>query len=100
MAMASLAETRDNDTGFHIRRTQHYVKRLAEQFQVDHLGSLPLNLSIREQADAGRPTVVAEPEGEIAALYRQVARTVAVKIAQKAKDFSAKFPTITVSKGT
>ena len=75
-------------------------KRLAEQFQVDHLGSLPLNLSIREQADAGRPTVVAEPEGEIAALYRQVARTVAVKIAQKAKDFSAKFPTITVSKGT
>jgi ATP-binding protein involved in chromosome partitioning len=75
-------------------------RRLAEQFKVDHLGSLPLNLSIREQADAGRPTVVAEPEGEIAALYRQVARTVAVKIAQKAKDFSAKFPTITVSKGT
>jgi ATP-binding protein involved in chromosome partitioning len=75
-------------------------RRLAEQFQVDHLGSLPLNLSIREQADAGRPTVVAEPDGEIAALYRKVARTVAVKIAQKAKDFSAKFPTITVSKGT
>ena len=75
-------------------------KRMAEQFKVDHLGSLPLNLSIRRQADEGCPTVVADPEGEIAALYKTVARTVAVKIAQKAKDFSAKFPTITVSKGT
>ncbi|MFN9281938.1 MAG: iron-sulfur cluster carrier protein ApbC, partial [Betaproteobacteria bacterium] len=44
--------------------------------------------------------VVADPDGEIAALYKTVARTVAVKIAQRAKDFSAKFPTITVSKGT
>ena len=75
-------------------------KRMAEQFKVDHLGSLPLNLSIRRQADEGCPTVVADPEGEIATLYKTVARTVAVKIAQKAKDFSAKFPTITVSKGT
>ena len=75
-------------------------KRMAEQFKVDHLGSLPLNLSIRQQADEGRPTVVADPDGEIAALYKTVARTVAVKIAQKAKDFSSKFPTITVSKGT
>ena len=75
-------------------------KRMAEQFKVDHLGSLPLNLSIRQQADEGRPTVVADPDGEIAALYKTVARTVAVKIAQRAKDFSSKFPTITVSKGT
>ena len=75
-------------------------KRMAEQFKVDHLGSLPLNLSIRQQADEGRPTVVADPDGEIASLYKAVARTVAVKIAQRAKDFSAKFPTITVSKGT
>jgi ATP-binding protein involved in chromosome partitioning len=75
-------------------------KRMAEQFKVDHLGSLPLNLSIRQQSDEGRPTVVADPDGEIAALYKTVARTVAVKIAQRAKDFSSKFPTITVSKGT
>ncbi len=75
-------------------------RRMAEQFKVDHLGSLPLNLSIRQQADEGRPTVVADPDGEIAALYKSVARTVTVKIAQKAKDFSAKFPSITVSKGT
>jgi ATP-binding protein involved in chromosome partitioning len=76
------------------------AKKMAAQFGVDVLGALPLNLSIREQADSGRPSVVAEPDGEIAALYKAVARTVAVKVAGKAKDFSAKFPTITVSKDT
>jgi ATP-binding protein involved in chromosome partitioning len=76
------------------------ARKMAAQFGVDVLGALPLNLSIREQADSGRPSVVAEPDGEIAALYKAVARTVAVKVAGKAKDFSAKFPTITVSKDT
>ncbi|NDY92236.1 iron-sulfur cluster carrier protein ApbC [Ideonella livida] len=75
-------------------------KRMAEQYGMDFLGALPLNLSIRQQADAGRPTVVAEPDSEIAALYKAVARQVAVKVAQRAKDFSSKFPTITVSKNT
>jgi ATP-binding protein involved in chromosome partitioning len=75
-------------------------RRMAEQYQVPYLGALPLNLSIREQADSGRPTVVADPDGEIAQIYKAVARRVAVAVAQKAKDFSAKFPTITVSKNT
>ncbi len=75
-------------------------KRMASEYGVDYLGGLPLTMAIREQADAGRPTVVADPEGEVAGLYKAVARQVAVKIAAKAKDFSAKFPTITVSKGT
>ena len=75
-------------------------KTMATQYGVDYLGALPLNLSIRVQADAGRPTVVSEPDGEIAGIYKQVARQVAVKVAQRAKDFSSKFPTITVSKST
>src|SRR5690348_12378332 len=75
-------------------------KRLAAEYKVDYLGALPLNLSIRVQADSGRPTVVSDPEGEIAAIYKRVARRVAVKIAERAKDFSAKFPTISVSKDT
>ena len=75
-------------------------KKMAAEYSVDYLGALPLNMSIREQADNGRPTVVADPDGEIAGIYKTVARTVAVKIAQKAKDFSAKFPTISVSKAT
>ncbi|HEY1089853.1 MAG TPA: iron-sulfur cluster carrier protein ApbC [Burkholderiaceae bacterium] len=75
-------------------------RKMAAQFKVDYLAGLPLALSIREQADAGQPSVVAEPEGEIAALYKTLARRVAVKIASQAKDYSAKFPTITVSKAT
>jgi ATP-binding protein involved in chromosome partitioning len=75
-------------------------KRMAEQYKVDYLGALPLNLSIREQTDSGHPSVVAEPDGEIAQIYKAVARRVAVAIAFKARDFSAKFPTITVSKNT
>jgi ATP-binding protein involved in chromosome partitioning len=73
-------------------------KRMAEQYGVAHLGSLPLALSIREQADSGTPTVAAEPVGEIAGLYKAVAQRMALAIAQKARDYSARFPTITVSK--
>ncbi len=75
-------------------------KKMAAEYGVDYLGALPLSLSIREQADAGRPSVVSDPDGEIAGLYKAVARQVAVKVAQKAKDFSAKFPTISISKTT
>ena len=75
-------------------------KRMAAEYGVDYLGALPLDLGIREQADAGRPTVISDADGEIAAIYKTVARQVAVKIAQKAKDFSAKFPTISISKTT
>lgn len=73
-------------------------RRMAQEYGVDHLGALPLKLAIREQADSGRPTVVAAPDSEEAGLYRAVARRVAVTVAARAKDFSARFPTITVSK--
>jgi len=75
-------------------------KRLAEQYKADYLGALPLNLSIRLQADSGNPTVVSDPDGEIAGIYKAVARQVAVKIAQRTRDFSSKFPTITISNDT
>ncbi len=75
-------------------------QKMATQYGVDYLGALPLNMSIRVAADAGRPTVVSEPDGDIAALYKGVARQMAVKIAQRAKDFSSKFPTISISKNT
>jgi len=75
-------------------------RRYAAEKGVDYLGALPLDIRIREQADTGKPTVVADPDGEVAAIYKTVARQMAVKIAAKAKDFSSKFPTITVSKNT
>jgi ATP-binding protein involved in chromosome partitioning len=73
-------------------------RHMAAQYEVPYLGALPLSLAIREQTDSGRPTVVAEPDGEVANIYKAVARQVAVEVAGKAKDFSAKFPTIQVSK--
>ncbi len=75
-------------------------RKMAAEYGVDYLGALPLTMSIREHADAGRPTVVSDPDSEVAAIYRSVARQMAVKIAQRAKDFSSKFPTISISKTT
>ena len=71
-------------------------EKMCADFGIDFLGALPLTMSIREQADAGRPTVVADPEGAVAAVYKAIARKVAIKIADKAKDMSSKFPTIVV----
>lgn len=71
-------------------------QRMADGYGVEYLGGLPLDIRIREQADSGRPTVVADPEGPLADTYRQIARRVAVKIAERAKDMSVKFPSIVV----
>jgi ATP-binding protein involved in chromosome partitioning len=60
------------------------------------LGGLPLEKRIREQADNGRPTVVAEPDSKVSEIYKEIARKTAVFIAQKSEDHTAKFPTIKV----
>ena len=75
-------------------------KRMAAEYGMEYLGGLPLDIRIREQADSGKPTVVADPDGELAGVYKAVARQVAIKIAAKAKDFSSKFPSIKISKET
>ncbi len=75
-------------------------KKMAADYGMDYLGALPLNMQIRLQTDSGKPTVVSDPDSEVAALYKAVARKVAVSIAAKNKDFSSKFPTITISKNT
>lgn len=75
-------------------------KKMAAEYGMDYLGALPLNMQIRVQADNGKPTVVADPDGEVAGIYKAVARQVAVSIAAKNKDFSGKFPSIKISKET
>lgn len=75
-------------------------QRMADEYKVDYLGALPLDMSIRLQADTGKPTVVADPDGEIATLYKSVARQVAVAVAGKNRDFSSKFGSITISSNT
>jgi ATP-binding protein involved in chromosome partitioning len=75
-------------------------KKMAADYGMDYLGALPLDMQIRLQADTGKPTVVSDPDGEVAGIYKALARKVAVSIAAKNKDFSSKFPTITISKNT
>ncbi len=70
--------------------------KMCADFGVAFLGALPLTMSIREQADSGRPTVVADPQGPVAQIYQQIARKLAIAVADKAKDLSGKFPTIVV----
>ena len=60
------------------------------------LGRLPLDRRIREQADSGRPTMVAEPDSAIAQAYRQVAWNVGAALAAERVDHSAKFGSIVV----
>ena len=72
------------------------AQRMCDDYNVPFLGRLPLDIHIREQADSGRPTVVADPDGAIAAVYKEIARRTAVFVAQKAEDFSARFPNIVV----
>lgn len=73
------------------------AERMSREYGVEVLGSLPLDIRIREQADSGAPTVVADPDSDIAAAYKSIARKVAVAIAEKAKDMSLKMPAIKVS---
>jgi ATP-binding protein involved in chromosome partitioning len=69
---------------------------MCADFGVEFLGALPLTMAIREQADSGTPTVVAEPDGQVAAIYKEIARKVAVKVSEKAKDMTSKFPSIVI----
>ena len=75
-------------------------KKMAADYKMDYLGALPLDMQIRLHADSGRPTVVADPDGSVALIYKAVARQVAITVAAKAKDFSSKFPSIKISKDT
>jgi ATP-binding protein involved in chromosome partitioning len=72
------------------------AERMAKDYGVALLGSLPLDIAIRERADSGQPSVVADPDGRIAERYRAIARSIALTIAERARDMTSKFPTIVV----
>ena len=70
--------------------------RMAEQYEVDFLGALPLDMRIREDADGGRPTVVADPDGRVTEIYREIARRIAARLSLMKKDFTGNFPNIVI----
>lgn len=72
------------------------AKKMAAQYKLDYLGGLPLATSIREQADGGVPTIVAEPETNIAKSYIDIALAIAAKLSLQKQDYSAKFPEIII----
>ncbi|MDA8094082.1 MAG: iron-sulfur cluster carrier protein ApbC [Betaproteobacteria bacterium] len=71
-------------------------ERMCKDYGVEFLGALPLDIHIREQADSGHPTVAVDPESRISQIYREIARRVAIKIAEQGVDHSAKFPNIVI----
>jgi ATP-binding protein involved in chromosome partitioning len=70
--------------------------RMAKEEDVEFLGALPLDKAIRENADDGHPTVVADPNSRISEIYREIALRVAAKLSLQAKDYSKRFPTIKI----
>jgi ATP-binding protein involved in chromosome partitioning len=71
-------------------------EQMASQYGVDLLGSLPLDIAIREGVDSGKPTVALQPDSAITASYREIARKAAAKLSLRARDYSGKFPRIVV----
>lgn len=71
-------------------------RRIAEELNTDLLGQLPLDSNIRKQADGGNPTVVAEPESDIALNYYEIARKIAAKLSLQSRDYTSIFPNIEV----
>ncbi|MDZ7752018.1 MAG: iron-sulfur cluster carrier protein ApbC [Gammaproteobacteria bacterium] len=71
-------------------------ERMAEQYEVDFLGAVPLDGHIREDTDGGKPTVVNDPDGRIAEIYRDIAKRAAAKLSLKGKDYTQAFPSIVI----
>jgi ATP-binding protein involved in chromosome partitioning len=71
-------------------------QKMSKDYGAELLGQLPLDEAIQQQADSGKPTVVSDPDGKVAEIYRRIARRCAVKIAESQRDMTSKFPNIVV----
>lgn len=71
-------------------------ERMSEEYSVDFLGALPLDISIREHADNGNPSVISDPDSKISDMYRDISRRMSARLAEKSKDYTAKFPNIVI----
>jgi ATP-binding protein involved in chromosome partitioning len=71
-------------------------QRMADDYDIDFLGDIPLDGEIRKNMDEGKPTVVADPDGAITNSYKSIARIATAKLANRKKDYSAAFPSIVI----
>ncbi|WP_455199285.1 iron-sulfur cluster carrier protein ApbC [Kaarinaea lacus] len=70
--------------------------RMSEEYGVDFVGALPLDIKIREEVDGGTPSVAVDPDSRVSQIYREIARRVSAKLSLQAKEFAAKFPNIVI----
>jgi len=71
-------------------------EKMCKDYNTEFLGALPLDIKIREQTDSGTPTVVADPDGRVAGIYRGIARRIAVKVDELSQDYSELFAKIVI----
>ncbi len=71
-------------------------EQMSRQYDVDLLGELPLDITIREGVDNGKPTVAMAPDSAVTAKYREIARRTAARLALQARDYTSKFPKIVI----
>ena len=71
-------------------------EQLSKQYGVDLLGTIPLDIKIREGVDQGKPNVAIDPDSDISLLYREIARMASARLSLRAKDYSGKFPKIVI----
>jgi ATP-binding protein involved in chromosome partitioning len=72
------------------------AEKMCGDYGVSLLGSLPLDIKIREQSDNGNPIVVSDPESSAAKTYKKIARLTAITVSKLAQDYSNKFPNIVI----
>ncbi len=70
--------------------------RMAAQYGVPLLGSLPLDIGIRENADGGHPSVIADPTSPASQAFRAIARNTAARLSLQARNKAIAFPNIVI----
>jgi ATP-binding protein involved in chromosome partitioning len=94
----------ENMTSYHCPQCGHEAAifgqggaaKLAQEYQLNLLGAVPLAIEMREMTDSGHPPVVADKNGHHAKVFYEIAKKTAAKLALQSKDYSAKFPKIVV----
>ncbi len=71
-------------------------ERMSEDFDVPLLGKLPLAMQIRSDLDRGMPTVVSDPESELTASFREMARNTAARLSTRSRNLDLNLPQINI----
>ena len=71
-------------------------EKMSEDYDIDFLGALPLDINIRQNVDEGKPNVAIDADSQVSMIYREIARRTGAKISLQGKEFKASFPNIVI----